>query len=229
MAKSTSQEVIIPQSALEHPLLRETEDIGIYVALLAYPDVSQRVLARRLKVTRAKIRQRLAKFIEAGLIQSETNQKRNTNATLADIQPGVSFPTIDWDAFKEFFNATVKGSRIPQIIKFNTQRKSALLARCKDYGKEALAIVIRNCVASAFLNGDNATGFIADFDWMFRPRNFLKILEGKYADRAIITSNNNGNTTSNLPKSASEARQREFSEHLAAKLGAVADAGEDVY
>lgn len=229
MAKSTSQEVIIPQSVLEHPLLRETEDIGIYVALLAYPDVSQRVLARRLKITRAKLRQRLAKFIENGLIQGEVNQKRNTSAALIVAQPGASYPTIDWDAFKEFFNTTVKGSRIPQIIKFNNQRKSALLARCKDYGKEALAVVIRNCVASAFLNGDNATGFTADFDWIFRPRNFLKILEGKFADRAIITNNNNGNTTSNLSKIASEARQREFSEHLASKLGAIADAGEDVY
>lgn len=227
MAKSTSQEVTIPQSVLEHPLLRETEDIGIYVALLAYPDMSQRVLARRLKITRAKLRQRLAKFIEVGLIQSEI--KDGVSAALAATRPGAGYPVIDWDAFKDFFNKKVKGSRIPRIIKLNNRRKSAVLARSKTYGKDALAAVIKNCISSAFLNGDNTTGFIADFDWIFRPCNFLKILEGKYADRAIVINNNNGNTTSNLSKSASEARQREFSEHLATKLGAIADAGEDVY
>jgi len=35
---------------------------------------------------------------------------------------------------------------------------------------------------SSFLRGDNSRGFIATFDWCFKPKNFVKVLEGNYID-----------------------------------------------
>ena len=86
---------------------------------------------------------------------------------------------LDYDAFHTFFNERMKGKAIPCIIKMNSKRKNMLRARCNEYGKEALATVVRKAAESSFLNGGSGR-FKADFDWLFGPQNFLKVLEGKY-------------------------------------------------
>ena len=40
--------------------------------------------------------------------------------------------------------------------------------------------VIKQAAKSDFLNGRNDRGWIADFDWLMRPNNFVKVLEGNY-------------------------------------------------
>jgi len=57
-----------------------------------------------------------------------------------------------------------------------------LNARAREYGTDALAVVVRKAAASSFLNCGTGQ-FTASFDWMFRPANFRKILEGNYDNR----------------------------------------------
>jgi hypothetical protein len=45
--------------------------------------------------------------------------------------------------------------------------------------------VIRTAGESDFLNGKNDKAWKADFEWIMRPQNFLKILEGKYENKKI--------------------------------------------
>ena len=71
----------------------------------------------------------------------------------------------------------------PQIhgIQERTPRYSALKARLKegmDF-KELLQII----EASPFLLGTNDRGFIVTIDWILKPSNYIKIMEGNYLDR----------------------------------------------
>ncbi len=96
---------------------------------------------------------------------------------------------LDLKKFAQHFNKCMLRSNIPKIVSISNRRKSWLVSRVKDYGIVAAYRVIINASRSSFLNGGGNQGFVADFDWMFRPNNFPKILEGQYNDRThtIIT------------------------------------------
>lgn len=63
-----------------------------------------------------------------------------------------------------------------------TKRHSSLVARLKEYSEEDVLTAIRNCKDSRFLRGYNAKGWVVTFDWLIKPNNFPKVLEGNYAD-----------------------------------------------
>jgi hypothetical protein len=86
----------------------------------------------------------------------------------------------------KYFNEQMQGKQVRKIVKLNKSRMSQVLARTKEYGKEAVAQVIVKTANSNFLNGDNNRGFLATFDWIFRPTNFPKIYEGNYDNRTSI-------------------------------------------
>lgn len=87
---------------------------------------------------------------------------------------------IDFKKLAEYFNSKLPSDGIPQIRSITQKRKAAILAREKEYGKEAIIQVIDNAATSQFLNGDNKQGWTASFDWLFCKTNFPKVLEGNY-------------------------------------------------
>lgn len=87
---------------------------------------------------------------------------------------------IDFKKLAEYFNTKVPSGGIPQVRSISSKRKSAILAREKEYGKEAIIQVIDNAATSQFLNGDNERGWRASFDWLFCKNNFPKVFEGNY-------------------------------------------------
>lgn len=87
---------------------------------------------------------------------------------------------IDFKKLAEYFNSKLPSGGIPQIRSITQKRKAAILAREKEYGKEAIIQVIDNAATSQFLNGDNKQGWVASFDWLFCKTNFPKVLEGNY-------------------------------------------------
>ena len=121
--------------------------------------------------------------------------------------------SLDLDAFVEYFNGKVKGTTIPAIIKLNAFRKGLLYARAREYGKEALATVVEKSIASDFLTGGTGQ-FIARFDWIFRPRNFPKILEGNYDNKLNLQTNAYGTTV--IRSFEQPTMQQRISEELSA-------------
>lgn len=95
---------------------------------------------------------------------------------------------FDFEELKKYFNEKMTNKSIPQITLINDRRKSFVKARCREYGKQAIADVVQKAARSDFLNGGGATGFIASFDWIFKPTNFPKILEGNYDNNKIQTN-----------------------------------------
>lgn len=87
---------------------------------------------------------------------------------------------IDYEKLRIFFNETMRDTQIPSIEKMTEKRKVQINARCREYGKQAIFDVINKAASSPFLNGGGTNAWVACFDWMFRPNNFPKILEGNY-------------------------------------------------
>ena len=121
---------------------------------------------------------------------------------------------FDLEAFARYFNETMAAhdAQIPQVrsIPPKSKRAAFVRARLKEHGKEALAKVVQNAAKLSFYNGGGARGWVADFDWLFRPSNFLRVLEDTRANAVpkstnLITTSQHGTTA----KSVDDNRERQ--------------------
>ena len=124
---------------------------------------------------------------------------------------------LDLEAFARFFNDTMAahGAQIPQVrsIPPNSKRAAYVRARLKEHGKEALAKVVQNAAKLSFYNGGGARGWVADFDWLFRPSNFLRVLEDTRANAVpkstnVTTTSQHGTTAKSVDDNRERQRQR---------------------
>lgn len=86
---------------------------------------------------------------------------------------------INYNALMDMFNKMFEG-KLPKITAMTDKRKKAVKARSSEHGKKAIMDVLDNVCQSSFLLGHNNQNWSCDFDWIFRPTNFIKILEGNY-------------------------------------------------
>lgn len=86
--------------------------------------------------------------------------------------------SIDYNFFIENYHHLCP--KLRKIVALNNQRKGFLRARLGEFGQEKVIQAFRMAGESDFLNGKNDRAWKADFEWILRPSNFLKILEGKY-------------------------------------------------
>ena len=102
---------------------------------------------------------------------------------------------IDLKALAVYFNDQVfnAGSIIKPVRSIERQRAQAVSARCREYGKEAVRDVVRKAVMSDFLNGKNDRAWVASFDWLMKPNNFAKVLEGNYDNGSARPTSKKGN------------------------------------
>lgn len=76
-------------------------------------------------------------------------------------------------------------AQVPKIHKLvdTSTRMKLLKARIKGYGVDKVLEAIKNVRNSPFLLGER-TDFTITFDWFIGPKNFPKVLDGNYLDRA---------------------------------------------
>lgn len=152
--------------------------------------------------------------------EEEKEKQKNSSLTSAmkreerDLFGGADAPlstasvdavAVDWKKLLDFFNATVNGSQIPKIKNITEERRKFIRARIKEFGKNAIMEVIMKAAKSDFLNGGGNEAFIASFDWIFRPRNFPKILEGNYDNK---NNKINGNIKTDFKSQRDVERER---------------------
>ena len=133
---------------------------------------------------------------------------------------------VNFEALLQFFNAEMDKTNalISRAKNISGQRLTMLKARIREYGKEAVADVIRKAARSNFLNGGGSKGFKVDFTWIVRPENFLKILEGKFdndeTSAVLTTTTPKRYVTTPISSQHNDraARQQEFALHIATKL-----------
>lgn len=122
---------------------------------------------------------------------NKENNKDNKESNDSSIATAKRKASIDYEEFKEFFNMTMDeaGAIIPRIDRITPKRKGMINARVKEYGMESVREVVRKSATSTYMNGAGRNGWVATFDWIFSPNNFIKILENNYNDN---NPNNNG-------------------------------------
>lgn len=62
-------------------------------------------------------------------------------------------------------------------------RKKAIQSAVSAVGLEKLVELFRKAEASDFLTKRNSTGWKTGFDWLMKPENYTKVLEGNYDNR----------------------------------------------
>lgn len=88
----------------------------------------------------------------------------------------------------------------PKIKIVDGARKKAVGARFKTYGDIAVfQTLFEKTEASLFLKGDNDRNWRADFDWIIKPTNMAKVLEGKYDNDRWATRPGQGSQRSGNP------------------------------
>lgn len=86
----------------------------------------------------------------------------------------------------------------PRMTKLSEARKKAIRARMKQYTIEDIEKVFRMAESSHFLKGGNDRNWTANFDWMIKDSNMVKILDGNYTDKK--TTPKRGNAFGNYPQ-----------------------------
>jgi predicted phage replisome organizer len=73
---------------------------------------------------------------------------------------------------------------LPKIIKLEPESKRGQMlgARIKQYGIDQVIRAIESVPNSSFLMGKTKKQFKLTFDWLVKPNNFPKVLEGNYLD-----------------------------------------------
>lgn len=72
-----------------------------------------------------------------------------------------------------------------RFISAESPRHKYVRARIKQYGRDSFDEVVENIKNSDFLQGksNSKRPFLVDFDWVIKPSNYPKVLEGKYNNR----------------------------------------------
>ena len=96
---------------------------------------------------------------------------------------------IEKPNYKEVLDYWNSYSMLKSITRMTDKRKTFVNARFKEFGLDDIKNMIDNISKSPFLRGQNNRNWIADFDWCFKPNNFVKILEGNYLDNATNKPN----------------------------------------
>lgn len=84
---------------------------------------------------------------------------------------------------------------LPKIVKLTDGRKTAIKARLDEYSMEQITQAFRMAEQSDFLKGKSERGWTANLDWLMKPGNMAKVLEGNYVNKAAGQSTANKPTT----------------------------------
>lgn len=139
---------------------------------------------------------RINKGIQVDLFEENAPQKMGKNAPQNDTQykiykdKYICSPEFVQDSFNSICTS------LPKLKLLTRKRLEPVEARLKEMKQTPetymayLKQVFESVEASDFLTnrrGENRNGWKANFDWIFLPRNFAKIIEGNYASRTDAT------------------------------------------
>ena len=125
--------------------------------------------------------------------ESKTDSSRKGNRQDGNIPRRRRSDAVPCQAIADCYNE-ILGDRLPNVQLLNETRKRAITARWMEIkgtkapngkirfesteeGLSWFASVFRKVAMNPFWMGDNSSGFAVSFDWIFKPANFLKIIE----------------------------------------------------
>ena len=72
---------------------------------------------------------------------------------------------------------------VSSVKSISNNRLTLVKARIAEHGLDVFLEAIKNINESPFLLGQNKKGWVITFDWLIKPSNFTKVLEGNYRPR----------------------------------------------
>jgi hypothetical protein len=118
-------------------------------------------------------------------IKEEGNH--NTCASAPTVQDDIQTAFDEWCQLSKQFSLPV-----PRAI--TKTRKTALASRLREEGLDGWRAMMEKVAASKFLTGQNQNGWRVDLDFVLKPQNLTKIMEGKYD---VLPGNGYGYTNGN--------------------------------
>jgi len=126
-----------------------------------------------------QLRKTLNSLLKGGLITSD-GKKLSIPSVQKHIDKEMKEDTINYDRIMESFNDTC--TSLPRVKSITGQRRIHIRTRIKENSQEILLDVFKLTEASDFLTG-RETMWRASMDWILKPTNFSKILEGNYQNK----------------------------------------------
>lgn len=129
---------------------------------------------------------------------NESNHKREVRSEKGEVDTSSSsesddlgvdrpdtVPLRDIKMVVEAYHAAIAGTRLPQVKALSDSRKRVIAARIREHGLKDVIKAMSWIQRSAFLRGETGRdGWPgATIDWIMGPRNFIKVIEGNYADK----------------------------------------------
>lgn len=105
--------------------------------------------------------------------------KENIESSAPSDEVSAKTDRISYKEIVDKYNDMFQGL-LPQVTIMNSKRKAAIKARISECGLRSIDSVFNNILNSDFLTGNNDRNWKCDFDWIFKPTNYTKILEGNY-------------------------------------------------
>jgi hypothetical protein len=118
------------------------------------------------------------------LKRKQTKQKEANEAVSDSVIVNEEKIIIDYNFVVENYHSLCPKMKRVEVL--NDLRKGFINARVGEYGMEKVISIIRIAGESNFLNGKNDDAWKADFEWILRPNNFIKIMEGKYENKKMF-------------------------------------------
>lgn len=89
--------------------------------------------------------------------------------------------TINYQKIVDMYNDICIS--FPRLQALSDARKKAIRARLNTYSLDDLKRLFEKAEASSFLKGKNNRNWSANFDWLMKDSNIVKVLEGNYDDK----------------------------------------------
>jgi hypothetical protein len=138
---------------------------------LYYNERLENEINRRTKYCESRRKNKLSEKTYVKHMETETETETET----------IIDNVINYNGVVENFHLYC--NRMAKVSKLSDQRKKHIQARYKEFNYDTIIEVIKKAGKSDFLCGINDKAWKADFDWIFNPTNFLKIMEGKYENK----------------------------------------------
>lgn len=135
-------------------------------------------------------------------------------------------PTFNAEGLIAYWNRRIRetGSRMPQIHRLNRTRIALIEARLLEYDGDTRKIrdAFEQAFASPYLNGAGKRHWVADFDWILRPENFSRVLDGSFKAYAAAVQKEESpapapELTDEQIQQQAEARKKQAAENEAAR------------
>ena len=135
-------------------------------------------------------------------------------------------PTFNAEGLITYWNRRIRetGSRMPQIHRLNRTRIALIEARLLEYDGDTRKIrdAFEQAFASPYLNGAGKRHWVADFDWILRPENFSRVLDGSFKAYAAAVQKEESpapapELTDEQIQRQAEARKKQAAENEAAR------------